>query len=146
MKKLLTILILCLVCLPALAQKAEKPREIKINKYYSYSLYSDGSILVPEFGLEGAYDENELNADAIFKDKIIIVSGLVELVTRDSAGVPFVAFRHNSGSMTMVKCYFKDSQIYRLSSLSRNKGLIVMGKCAGLQNHVIMIDCQIIDR
>jgi len=43
-----------------------------------------------------AYDENEVAGDERFKDKVIVATGVVENISKDTVDTPYIALRTQS--------------------------------------------------
>ena len=81
--------------------------------------------------LLNAYDENELNADNQYKDKL-----LDDVYVTLGDGDEF--------SFTTVQCYFKDKEeIDKVATLKSGDEITIIGKCDGQFFNVDLKDCKI---
>lgn len=80
--------------------------------------------------LVGAYLENEIAADQLYKDKYVNVSGIVESIAKDILGHPFILLK--SKHFIKVQCTFYDPKaIPVLARLKPGQKISVEGICLG---------------
>lgn len=89
-------------------------------------------------GLVNEYEQNEVAADEKLKGKNIIVTGIVDNISKDIMGDPFVVLR-GDGLFRGVQCTFRDNSV--LSELRKGQQVQLVGKCEGLFMNVQMTEC-----
>lgn len=88
------------------------------------------------------YENNEVSADAKYKNKIFFVDGVVEDISKsifDKVTVTLVGY-DMFGSVT---CYVNDAK--KVMTLSKGMRIVVRGRCDGTMIGVNMEDCEIIE-
>lgn len=85
--------------------------------------------------LYSAYDDNEVAADAKYKGKVVVVSGVIQDIGKDLADDPYVVIG-GEGVLDGVQCTFADSKSEELASLSKGQKATVKGKVVGLFGNV----------
>ena len=88
-----------------------------------------------------AYEENELKADAAYKDKLFAVQGTVHSVGRDILGTPYVALRAGGQAIFLVQCMFAAKDEARLAQITQGQTLTIAGKGGGKMGNVLLFDC-----
>lgn len=93
--------------------------------------------------LWSAYDENELNADGQYKNKVLSVTGTVSEITRDwLTDKPCILLKANK--IYSIQCYFSDKSEYdAVASVRDGDEITVIGKCTGKSINVILHNCSI---
>lgn len=94
----------------------------------------------PEFTLtaqelHNAYKTNEVKATATYKNKIVLVSGIVDSTSMGFSNQPIVylrtAFRVNNSSVVLtqgsVLCYFSEDEMSAISKLRSGQAVTLMG-------------------
>lgn len=92
-----------------------------------------------------AYDENELNADKQYKDKLLEVTGFVDDIGTDVLDDVYVTLGDGEEfSFATIQCYFKDKEeIDKVASLKSGDEITIIGKCDGQFFNVDLKDCKI---
>ena len=94
--------------------------------------------------LYSAYAANTVAADRSYKDKTIIVSGIVGSVVKDALGNPYVALGDANRS-TLVQCMFAADDESALASLRPGQPVRVHGSCDGqLVMYPILSKCRLL--
>lgn len=100
---------------------------------YSFSFLPDAigsGIEISSEDLVGAYLENEISADQLYKDKYVKVSGIIEAIAKDILGHPYILFKSNK--FVKVQCTFYDSKaIPVLAKLKPGQHIWIEGLCTG---------------
>jgi hypothetical protein len=80
-----------------------------------------------------AYDANQVAADALYKNKILKVSGVVDDIGRDWLGYAEVELRgaEYSTRRYTVQCTFSTQNEYLVTQLSKGQSVIIQGTCDG---------------
>lgn len=96
---------------------------------------------IPAVALFRAFEENEIRANQTFKNKPVRVRGLVESISTDILGTPFVAL--TGSSVFSVQAMFPKGSEGRLAGLTKGQTVIVNCRCDGKLLNVILRDCSI---
>jgi hypothetical protein len=91
--------------------------------------------------LMAAYVASRRAADAEYKNKQVVVSGVIANVGKDVIGSPFVSLETGSSSRR-VECRFKDEA--GLAQLSVGEKITIEGTCTGFMLNVLLKDSQIL--
>ena len=88
------------------------------------------------------YENNEVSADAKYKNKILFVDGVIEDISKDLFDKIFITLEGYElfGSVT---CYVNDPE--KVMTLSKGMRIVVRGRCDGTLLGVNMNDCEIIE-
>jgi len=90
------------------------------------------------------YEANGVAADALYKNKIVEVSGTIKDISKDILDTPYIALE--SGDMIFsVQCMFDKSDQSELASLSKNTKITLRGKVSGKLGNVLVKDCSIVE-
>jgi hypothetical protein len=85
--------------------------------------------------LVGAYEANEVAADARYKGGRLRVSGRVSSIGKTFLGTAYITLP-SGDSWREVQCVFPDEKAYRLRRLSKGDHVVVEGTCRGLMGNV----------
>lgn len=114
--------------------QAEMEKQQKIaeaNRIEAEKQMRDGKALaVTPQQLNDDYDENPINADRKYKDKVLEVTGKVTRVNRDKFGKSWVEFEADD-STALVKCEFARDSQDQLANVEARKTVVIRGKCKG---------------
>ena len=105
-------------------------------------------------GLFDEYSKNEIAADERFKNREIVVGGLIQKIGRDSSDVPYIMLKCTEASPSSavvitlsnggVRCVFDPQQAHSLTHLQVGRTCSVYGKVVGKHNHeVIVANCSL---
>ncbi|NCC70947.1 hypothetical protein EOM09_05175 [bacterium] len=86
------------------------------------------------------YEANELEADNLYKGKLLEVSGNVDGVGKDIFDSPYITLKTNE-MFSNIKCMIKDSEVSKASKLKEDDSIILEGKCDGILMDVTLKDC-----
>jgi hypothetical protein len=109
-----------------------------------------GDVIIVSAGdLYSAYLKDEAAADARYKGRTLEITGEV-LISRAIVVVDQYCIVLDSGlgegSNTWgVQCFFEDNQDARLYKAEKHRIVTVKGRCDGLQQDVVMRDCEFIN-
>jgi len=80
-----------------------------------------------------AYDANQIAADAMYKNKILKVSGVIEDIGRDLFDYPEVKLYGTEYSTRRytVQCIFSTQNEYLVTQLSKGQSVTIQGTCDG---------------
>lgn len=92
-----------------------------------------------------AYNKNGVNADNLYKGKLLAVSGIVSSIDKDILDEIYVTI--NAGGaydIVSVQCYFKDkAEIEKVAALNKGQEITIIGTCDGSLINVQMKKCKI---
>ena len=88
-----------------------------------------------------AYEDNQIVADDRFKDKDIIVTGVVDDIKRDLVGNPYVTLE--TGTYWSVQCIFPKEDVAVLIKLSKGQKVRIAGKVTGTTMNVRLEHCRL---
>lgn len=112
-------------------QYRSMPEPVEYPSYTAKELYS-------------MYDENELNADATVKGKLIKVTGKIDSIESDWLGRPIVYLRADSYGFELIGCNFSKDATDTLAALKKDSTVTILGECSGMSVLIIgMDDCAI---
>ncbi len=125
------------------SQRKERARQEALNGRVSETIWA------PD--LYDAYEQNEVAADERFKDKVIIVTGIVGKIGK-SRDAPYVTLRTRAvmsfGEVMYyekyVRCFFTSTSIPRLSRLRPGESIRIKGRGDGFAGWVDLRDCTIV--
>lgn len=90
--------------------------------------------------LYNLYDENEFNADAAVKGKIVQVTGKIIDFDTDLFGNPILYLSADGYGINRIGCNFSKKDTDILSSLKKNSEITVIGKCTGMSVFYVYLD------
>lgn len=77
------------------------------------------------------YQDNEINADAKYKGRVLEVSGDIHSITHDGLGTPSVIIDVGEWELGSIKCDVIESALHTLKSLHKGVRVTMRGKCTG---------------
>ncbi len=92
--------------------------------------------------LLGAYELQEFDANAKYRNHVLRVSGVVKRVGRDNRNHPYVVL--DCSAPLGVQCFFDNDLADAVNSLKPAEKTTISGKCMGLKGHVVLQDCQFV--
>ena len=116
--------------------------EIQKSDDHTVNMYG---LNVPEMNLFTAdditrqYHDDPKLADSDYKNKTIIVKGVVKERGKDKSNLPYVLLAGYNNSAG-VQCHLMNPQ--HDSVISPGKEVIIKGECAGLKKNVILNNCK----
>ena len=84
------------------------------------------------------YIDNEIRADKDYKDKQIVVQGIISDIKKGISGNAFIVLE-GATSNRSVQCYMKD--VEEIETLKKGDKVFIIGICDGLWVNVIMSSC-----
>lgn len=91
------------------------------------------------------YKDDEVVADAKFKNKILEINGTIKSVGKDIRGLMYVMFEGDENSLGGVTCYFNDKHKEQVAKLSKGDKTTARGKCDGkFLNIYVLRDCELV--
>jgi len=87
------------------------------------------------------FTEKEDSANAVYLDKVIAVTGLIEKVTEDSASI--TVYLKNPQDMAGVMCGFNKSTVDK-STFKPGNSICIKGICTGYLMDVVLNKCAVV--
>lgn len=101
------------------------------------------TIKVTASDLYAKYEANEIQADNLYKDKLLEVSGITSSIGKDILDSPYIALKTNN-MFGSVQCMLADSQKDKATSLSKGQSVTLTGRNSGKTiTNVLLRDCEI---
>lgn len=104
------------------------------------------AISVTALKMAAEYKENEVAADAKYKDKLVEISGTVDTIGKDALDTPFIAFETENQYeiINRIQCMFGRNDVEALSSVSKGQKITLQGEVSGALGNIIVRDCKIV--
>lgn len=104
------------------------------------------ALTVTAFKMASDYKENEVAADAKYKDKIVEVSGTVDTIGKDIADTPYIAFatENQYEVINRIQCMFSTKDTETLSSVTKGQKITLRGKVSGALGNIVIRGCEIV--
>lgn len=95
--------------------------------------------------LAQTYIDNEVNADTLYKNKDVEISGTIRDIGKDILDTPYVTLETSpSDYFTYIQCMFSKDDVAVLGSLKKGASITVQGKVSNKLGNVLVKDCQIV--
>ncbi len=134
-----------IILLAAIIPKGDsEPKPVSTSANTESPEPSEVPISVTASDLYNQYDENEVNADKLYKDKMLQVSGVIDSVTVTFGQIQVIVTDGQQWSLVMVYCDFEDDQSDAVSALKKGNNVIIQGRCRGKALTPALDDCTII--
>lgn len=88
------------------------------------------------------YDQNEVKADEIFKDKTFYVTGVVATIAKDVLNDAYVTLETNN-MVFKVQCILKDEKVG--TQLNKGDKVTFYGVCKGKMMNILMHECELVE-
>lgn len=105
---------------------------------------SETPVSVSASDLYKQYDENEVSADKLYKDKLLQLSGVIDSVTVTLGQIQVIVTDGQEWSWVMVYCNFEDAQSDTVSTLKKGDNVVIQGRCRGKALTPALDDCAIV--
>lgn len=104
------------------------------------------AITVTASKLTSDYKDNEVSADAKYKDKLLEISGTVDTIGKDVLDTPYIAFRTDNEYeiVNRVQCMFGKDDIATLSNVTKGQKITLRGTGAGKLGNIVVNGCKIV--
>lgn len=79
-----------------------------------------------------AFDENEVAAEELYKDKAVVVQGKIEAITTSATGYPQVNFSVDKYGIHKVIFEFSKDSKPQIAKLKKGQGIMLTGQCRGM--------------
>lgn len=99
---------------------------------------ADFTITVP--GLLEAFEKDETGANALYLDKVLLVSGMVESISADSLG--YSVYLKENDSVSGVICSF-DKNSLDTALIKKGMQVSIKGLCTGYLMDVVLNKCSL---
>lgn len=86
------------------------------------------------------YEANEVAADQQYKDKVLLVSGIVTNIGKDVMGEIYVTLSAGD-ALGGVQCSFSESHTQEAARLSKGQRVTIKGMCKGKVLNVLLGGC-----
>ncbi len=91
--------------------------------------------------LYNEYKSNEIAADAKYKNRVIMVVGMVDKIGKDILDKPYIVLWSDKYSITVVQCYIQQSEMNMASDLKKGDYVSCKGKCTGKFMNIMLENC-----
>lgn len=96
-----------------------------------------------------AYDDNEISADNLYKDKWVKITGKVidvrkNPIKKSETIVKLNGLIDNEYEIVGVSCHFDESHKAEISEISKGQSITILGKCVGKPVFIKIEECSII--
>ena len=136
-------ILLILICLIAFGVVMEKSNTTKQELATPVAEEVEEVIGISATKLYQQYEDNEISADNLYKNKVLRVEGVVGNIGNDILDNPYVALKTNN-VIGSVQCMLKNSHKSAAAQFRKGESIIVKGENAGKMMNVILNDCIII--
>jgi len=101
------------------------------------------TIVLSAVDLAAAYEDNEIKANKLYKDKIVEITGKVDSIGEVLGSTYITLVGSDEFAITKAQCTFKDEeQINKIAELSKGDTVTVIGKVDGKSLNVGVNDCK----
>lgn len=102
--------------------------------------------IITAISLRRAFEENELAAEAHYKDKIIFVQGKINTISTNAAGNPQISLRAGEYEQDQIVFEFNQEARPGLLGLKKGQTILISGTCAGMsRGKVYLKDSRILE-
>jgi hypothetical protein len=91
--------------------------------------------------LYNQYKNNEVSADATYKDKVVILTGDIKEIGKDISDTPYIVIG-GQGFLDGVQCMFPKVTDSPVANASKGQTVTVKGRVAGKMGNVLLRDCE----
>lgn len=93
----------------------------------------NNNVIITAVELCKAYSENEVNADNLYKNKTLEITGTIEDIGKDILDRTYITLSDGETySFKYAQCYFKDkTEIDKVASLKKGDEITIIGQCDG---------------
>lgn len=89
------------------------------------------------------YEDNELKADSMYKDKHLEITGTVDSIDKILGSISVTLGTGKDFEVTQISCYFDDKYEADVAELKKDSEVIITGLCEGKGWNVDIKDCEI---
>lgn len=96
--------------------------------------------------LTADYKDNEVAADAKYKDKLLEISGTVDTIGKDVLDTPYISFQTDNQYeiINRIQCMFGKNDIAALSSVTKGQKITLRGTGGGKLGNIVVNGCTIV--
>lgn len=120
----------------------DKDNSTNIINNSTHKSEMEPAIKITAKDLYSQYEENEIQADELYKNKLLEVSGTIENIGKDILDVPYVSLKTNN-ILGSVQCMLADTEKSKAAGLSKGQSIVLEGKNSGKMMNVILRECVI---
>lgn len=104
------------------------------------------AISVTAIKLGSDYKQNEVAADATYKDKLLEISGTVDTIGKDVMDTPYISFAGASQYEVLdrVQCMFTKSDEVALAKVTKGQQITLRGTLSSKLGNIIVKSCSIV--
>jgi hypothetical protein len=103
------------------------------------------SAVIPAPNYSFEYESNEISADQMFKDRMILVTGVVEEISKDIMGGGYLVLRGHK-NFSRVRASLKTSSLSRAAAMKKGSKIHLVCKGKGMMLSISMLEeCQFTD-
>ena len=108
------------------------------------SVPDSGTVKVDYKKLYKDYEDNPINADKIYRDKKLEITGKIANIDRDVGQSPYITFFVDEYGAKSIKMSFNDDD--PVATLKKGQKVTVTGNCSGMFATVLVVlnDCTIV--
>lgn len=92
--------------------------------------------------LFAAYEENEVAADQKYKGKKLKVTGTIKDFGTNILDDSYITLETEEYFLS-IQCYFKESELDKVTNLSKGQTITLIGVCDGMSMNVVIENCEI---
>lgn len=89
------------------------------------------------------YEDNELKADSMYKDKHVEITGKVVSIDKVLGSISVTLGSGKDFEITKISCYFHDKYEKNVAELVKDSEIVITGVCEGKGWNVNIKDCEI---
>ncbi|OQB11525.1 MAG: tRNA_anti-like protein [Firmicutes bacterium ADurb.Bin193] len=118
----------------------QKPEKTKLEKALESAIEVDYKVLHKD------YIDNPINADSMYKDKMLVLVGKINTIDREIAGQPYITFDVD-GLFNNVRITFDKDEEEKVTKLVKGQTVKIVGKCKGtlLSTTVALNNCLVVE-
>jgi glucan phosphoethanolaminetransferase (alkaline phosphatase superfamily) len=106
---------------------------------------SEVAIKVTAAKIIADYKANEVSADAIYKGKLVEISGTVDAIAKDITDTPYITLSSGDPyAFEKVQCMFSNDQESELASISKGQLITLQGRVSGKLMNIVVENCKIV--
>lgn len=104
------------------------------------------AVKVSAIQMSADYKENEVAADAKYKNKTVEISGSVDTIGKDILDTPYIAFQtaNQYEILDRVQCMFSRSDEVELAAVAKGQKITLRGEVSGKLGNIIVKSCEIV--
>lgn len=92
------------------------------------------------------YKANEVSADAMYKGKLVEITGLVDNIGKDILDTPYISLTNGQQySFEFIQCVFMKTQEADLINVKKGQSIKLTGRVSGKLGNIIVRECNIIN-